>query len=74
MLNSLVEFKNSIVHKFGPVLGYVILAICAIAALSVIAFLIKTAVTLAIILAVASAVFFGAYKISELVKAKKANQ
>lgn len=71
MLNNVIGFKNTIINKFGPVLGYAILIICALAVLSLLGFLFKTLIGILIGLAVASLVIFGAYKLYGLICTKK---
>lgn len=71
MLDQLVVFKNTVIRKFGPVLGYAILIVGILAVISLLGFLLRSLVKLGIALAVAAIVFFGAYKLYELLSAKK---
>ena len=70
MLNTLVEFKNTVVKKFGPVLGYAILVAGGLAVLSVLGFLIKSLIKLAIALAIGAILVFGAIKLYEILGSK----
>ena len=71
MLNNLISFKDTIINKFGPVLGYAILIVCALAVLALLGFLFRTIIGIIIGLAVASLVVFGAYKLYGLICTKK---
>ncbi len=71
MLNTLMAFKDSVIQKLGPVLGYAVLALGGIVALGLLIFLIKTVFTLFIWLVVVGAVAYGVYKLYELIMAKK---
>lgn len=70
MLNTIVAFKDSIIKKFGPVLGWAILIVGTLAALSIIGFLFKVFFRIAIGLVVAGLVLFGVYKAYEALSAK----
>ncbi|NLW02455.1 MAG: hypothetical protein GX027_04230 [Clostridiaceae bacterium] len=70
MLNTLVEFKNTVVKKFGPVLGYAILVVGGLAVLSVLGFLLKSLIKLAIALAIGAILVFGAIKLYEILGSK----
>ncbi len=70
MLNTLVEFKNTVVKKFGPVLGYAILVVGGLAVLSVLGFLLKSLIKLAIALAIGAILKFGAIKLYEILGSK----
>jgi len=74
MLNTLLAFKDSVIQKLGPVLGYGVLILGAIVALGLLIALAKTVLFLFIWLVALGAVAFGAYKIYELITAKKGNQ
>lgn len=71
MLNSLIEFKNSVINRFGPILGYAILIIGGIAALSILGFLLRTMYGLLIGLIIAGLILFGVYKVYEMIQRKK---
>lgn len=73
MLNTLVEFKNTVMKKFGPILGTILLALAALAALAVLGYLVKTFIKTAIGLAIAALVFFGGYKAYEALSKKRSN-
>ena len=73
MLNSLIEFKNNMVKKFGPILGYAILIVGGLAVISLLGLLLKTLLGVLIGLAVASLVIFGVYKVYEAVSTKKSS-
>lgn len=70
MLNTLVEFRNTVVKKFGPVLGYAILVVGGLAVLSVLGFLLKSLIKLAIALAIGAILVFGAIKLYEILGSK----
>jgi TctA family transporter len=71
IFNSIVEFKNTVLNKFGTVLGTIILVICGLAAVSVLGFLLKFLFGIAVGLIIAACVIFGIYKLSEWMSAKK---
>lgn len=71
MLNTLLGFKNTVINKFGPILGYAIIIIGALAALAILGFLFKSIIRFLIGLAVAGLIVFGVYKIYQLCTAKK---
>ncbi|NMA65527.1 MAG: hypothetical protein GX957_04695 [Clostridiaceae bacterium] len=71
MLNSLITFKDSIINKFGPFLGYTIIVIGGLFAISLIGFIIKVLFKIFISLLICAALIFGIYKIYEWYKSKK---
>lgn len=71
MLNTLLSFKDSVIKRFGPVLGYAILIVGTLAALSIIGFLLRTLFSVAIGLIIAGGVVFGIYKLIEVIKSGK---
>jgi Zn-dependent protease len=71
MLNDLIAFKDTVIKKFGPVLGYAMLIVGALIALSILGFLLRTVFAFAIWLVVAGAVVFGIYKLIEMFKTNK---
>ena len=71
MFNSIIAFKDSILEKFGPILGWAILGFGGIIALSLVIFLIKTVFSLFIWLVIVGVIGFGGYKLYEMFIAKK---
>ncbi|HOQ75025.1 MAG TPA: hypothetical protein PK369_00480 [Thermoclostridium sp.] len=71
MLSSMFEFKNSVVRRFGPILGYAILVVGGLAVLSVLWFLFKSLIKLAIALAIGAILVFGAIRLYEIICSKK---
>ncbi len=71
MWNTIMAFKDSVIDKFGPVLGYAILIIGGLIAFSVLGILIKLIFNIMVGLIVAAIIFLGAYKIYELLKSKR---
>ena len=71
MMNTIIEFKDSVIKKFGPVLGYAILIIGGLLALSILGFLLKTLFSVVIWLIIAALIIFGVYRLSEWFKTKK---
>ena len=71
MMNTIIEFKDSVIKKFGPVLGYAILIIGGLLALSILGFLLKTLFSVVIWLIIAGLIIFGVYRLSEWLKTKK---
>lgn len=70
MLNELIAFKDTVINKFGPVLGYALLIAGALLLLSILGFLLKTAFAVAITLLIGGAVVYGILKLIELFKPK----
>jgi len=66
MWNSIIAFKNSVINKFGRVLGYAILIFGGFIALSFIGALIRIVSHLAAGLLFATIIFLGFYKLFEL--------
>lgn len=73
MLGYLVDIKNTVVKKFGPILGYGILAVGGLAVLSALWLLLKSLIKMVIALAIGAVVVFGVYKLYELLGSKKAD-
>jgi hypothetical protein len=71
MLNKIIGFKDQVIGKLGPVLGYAVLIIGGLAALALLGFLFRALVGVIIGLAVGAAVLFGAYKLYEMLSTKK---
>ena len=71
IVNFIVDFKDTVIHKFGTVLGTVVLVVCAVVALSIIVFPLKTFLGIAIGLIIAAAVILGIYKLTEFFKKKR---
>lgn len=71
MWNTIMAFKDSVIDKFGPVLGYAILIVGGLIAFSVLGILIKLIFNIMVGLIVAAIIFLGAYKIYELLKSKR---
>lgn len=74
MLNTIMEFKDSIIKKFGPILGYAIIIVGILAVISIVGFLLKSLVSLAIFVAVTGLILFGIYKLTEVFKSNKNNR
>lgn len=74
MLNTIVAFKDSVLQKLGPILGWAVLAVGGLIGLSLIIYLIKTAFAILIWLLIVGAVAFGGYKLYEMFIAKKGNE
>ena len=70
MLYSLMQFKDSIIKKFGPILGYAIIIVGTVLILSILGFLLKTVFKVAIGLIIAAAVLYGGYKAYEALFSK----
>lgn len=74
MLNTLMAFKDSVIQKLGPVLGYAVLILGGIVALSLLIALAKTVFTLFVWLVILGAVAYGVYKLYDIITAKKAGK
>ncbi len=71
MMNYLISIRDAFVNRFGTVLGYILLVIGALLAISILGFLIKTFFKVAIGILIVCCALFGIYKLSEVIKAKK---
>ncbi len=70
MINTIIEFKDSVIKRFGPVLGYAILIVGGLLVLSILGFLFRVVFNVAVGLIIAGLVIFGVYKLSEWIKSK----
>lgn len=70
MLNALIDFKNTILKKFGPIFGTILMVLAAIAALAILGFLVKTFFKIVIGLGIAALVIFGGFKAYEALTKK----
>lgn len=70
IVNTLIKFKDSVLSKFGPVLGTIILIFGTLVALSVIGFLVKTLFKVVIGLIVVVLIVYGIYRLVEWFKSK----
>jgi len=71
MINSILELKNTVVKKFGPVPGYAILVVGGLAVLSILWFLFKSLLKLAIALGIGVILVLGAFRLYEALSSKK---
>lgn len=71
MMNYLISIKDAFVKRFGTVLGYILLVISALVAISILGFLIKTFFKVAIGIFIICCALFGIYKLSEVIKSKQ---
>lgn len=71
MMNQLIDFKDTVIKKFGPVLGYGILIIGGLAVLSVLGVLLKSVIKILISLAVAAVLVFVVYQVYVRLSSKK---
>lgn len=65
MAERLMELKNAVIRKFGPVLGYGVLIVGGLSVLSLLGLLLKSLLKLAIVLAAGALVALGISKILE---------
>ena len=70
IINTVIKFRDSVLNKFGPVLGTIVLIFGALVALSVIGFLVKTLFKVVIGLIIVVLIVYGVYRLVEWFKSK----